>query len=134
MQNKDKGDGIEDSPLDMLLVILLEGASKEVVTPSSQWQSVEKEGNMNKKQKKKDEQYENEKKNTRYGRKPYSNQHKWWTMAWVDLDTIMVELCGWRWIRKLHGRVWKVKDEGCSHNWREMWVMNSILEKMEVGG
>ena len=31
MQNKDKGDGIEDSPLDMLLVILLEGASKEVV-------------------------------------------------------------------------------------------------------
>jgi len=37
MQNKDKGDGIEDSPLDMLLVILLEGASKEVVTPSSSW-------------------------------------------------------------------------------------------------
>jgi len=35
MQNKDKGDGIEDSPLDMLLVILLEGAYKEVVTPSS---------------------------------------------------------------------------------------------------
>jgi len=35
MQNKDKGDGIEDSPLDMLLVILLGGASKEVVTPSS---------------------------------------------------------------------------------------------------
>jgi len=38
MQNKDKGDGIEDSALDMLLVILLEGASKEVVwlvTPSS---------------------------------------------------------------------------------------------------
>jgi len=35
MQNKDKGDGIEDSPLDMLLVILLKGASKEVVTPSS---------------------------------------------------------------------------------------------------
>ena len=38
MQNKDKGDGIEDSPLDMRLVILLEGASKEVVwwvTPSS---------------------------------------------------------------------------------------------------
>jgi len=35
MQNKDKGDGIEDSPLDMLLVILLDGASKEVVTPSS---------------------------------------------------------------------------------------------------
>ena len=35
MQNKDKGDGIEDSPLDMLLVILLEGVSKEVVTPSS---------------------------------------------------------------------------------------------------
>ena len=34
MQNKDKGDGIKDSPLDMLLVILLEGASKEVVTPS----------------------------------------------------------------------------------------------------
>jgi len=34
MQNKDKGDGIEDSPLDMLLVILLEGTSKEVV-PSS---------------------------------------------------------------------------------------------------
>jgi len=36
MQNKDKDDGIEDSPLDMLLVILLEGASKEVVvvTPS----------------------------------------------------------------------------------------------------
>jgi len=25
---------------------------------------------------KKNEQYENEKKNTRYGRKPYSNQHK----------------------------------------------------------
>jgi len=36
MQNKDKGDGIEDSPLDMLLVILLEGASKEVVMPSSE--------------------------------------------------------------------------------------------------
>jgi len=36
MQNKDKGDGIENSPLDMLLVILLEGASKEVVMPSSQ--------------------------------------------------------------------------------------------------
>jgi len=35
MQNKDKGDGIEDSPLDMLLVILLDGASKEVVLPSS---------------------------------------------------------------------------------------------------
>jgi len=38
MQNKDKGDEIEDSPLDMLLVILLEGACKEVVvvvTPSS---------------------------------------------------------------------------------------------------
>jgi len=35
MKNKDKGDGIEDSPLDMLLVILLEGASKEMVTPSS---------------------------------------------------------------------------------------------------
>jgi len=38
MQNKDKGDGIEDSPLDMLLVILLEGASMKVswlVTPSS---------------------------------------------------------------------------------------------------
>jgi len=35
MQNKDKDDGIEDSPLYMLLVILLEGASKEVVTPSS---------------------------------------------------------------------------------------------------
>jgi len=35
MQNKDKGDGIEDSPLDMLLVILLEGASKEVVMSSS---------------------------------------------------------------------------------------------------
>jgi len=35
MQNKDKGDGIEDSLLDMLLVILLEGASKEVVMPSS---------------------------------------------------------------------------------------------------
>jgi len=35
MQNKDKGDGIEDSPLDMLLVILLKGASKEVVMPSS---------------------------------------------------------------------------------------------------
>jgi len=31
MQNKDKDDGIKDSPLDMLLVILLEGASKEVV-------------------------------------------------------------------------------------------------------
>jgi len=35
MKNKDKDDGIEDSPIDMLLVILLEGASKEVVTPSS---------------------------------------------------------------------------------------------------
>jgi len=35
MQSKDKGDGIEDSPLDMLLVILLDGASKEVVMPSS---------------------------------------------------------------------------------------------------
>jgi len=38
MQNKDKGDEIEDSPLDMLLVIFLEGASMEVswlVTPSS---------------------------------------------------------------------------------------------------
>jgi len=38
MQNKDKDDGIEDSPLDMLLMILLEGASKVmvvVVTPSS---------------------------------------------------------------------------------------------------
>jgi len=35
MQNKDKGDGIEDSTLDMLIVILLEGASKEVVMPSS---------------------------------------------------------------------------------------------------
>jgi len=40
MQNKDKGDGIEDSPLDMLLVIILEGASKEVVTPSS-WHQVD---------------------------------------------------------------------------------------------
>jgi len=42
MQNKDKGDGIEDSPLDMLLVILLKGASKEVVwlvTHSSQVQT-----------------------------------------------------------------------------------------------
>ena len=36
MQKKDKGDGIEDSRLDMLLVILLEGAFMEVVTPSSQ--------------------------------------------------------------------------------------------------
>jgi len=35
MQKKDKGDGIEDSRLDMLLVILLEGAFKEVVIPSS---------------------------------------------------------------------------------------------------
>jgi len=35
MQNNDKGDGIEDSPLDINLVILLEGASKEVVMPSS---------------------------------------------------------------------------------------------------
>jgi len=35
MQNNDKGDGIEDSPLDMLLVILLDGAYKEVVMPSS---------------------------------------------------------------------------------------------------
>jgi len=38
MQNKDKGDGIEDAPLDMLLVILLEAASMELsclVTPSS---------------------------------------------------------------------------------------------------
>ena len=38
MQNKDKGEGIEDSPLDMLLVILLEGASKEVVMSSSKQQ------------------------------------------------------------------------------------------------
>ena len=36
MQNKDTDDGIEDSPLDMLLVTLLEGASKEVVMPSSE--------------------------------------------------------------------------------------------------
>jgi len=39
MQNKDKDDGIEDSPLNMLRVILLEEASKEVVvvvTPSSE--------------------------------------------------------------------------------------------------
>ena len=43
MQNKDKGDGIEDSPLDMLLVILLEGASKEVVTPSSEAMPISKE-------------------------------------------------------------------------------------------
>jgi len=38
MQKKDKDDRIEDSPLDILLVILPEGASKEVVwwvTPSS---------------------------------------------------------------------------------------------------
>jgi len=35
MQKKDKDDGIEDSPLDMLLMILREGASKEVITPSS---------------------------------------------------------------------------------------------------
>jgi len=38
MENKDKGDGIKDSPLDMLLVILLEGVFMEVsslVTPSS---------------------------------------------------------------------------------------------------
>jgi len=35
MQNKDKGDGIEDSPLHILLVILLEGAAKEVLMPSS---------------------------------------------------------------------------------------------------
>ena len=38
MQNKDKDDGIEDSSLDMLLVIVLEGASKVavvVVRPSS---------------------------------------------------------------------------------------------------
>jgi len=40
MQNKDKGDGIEDSPLDMLLVILLDGASKEVVMPSSLYVSI----------------------------------------------------------------------------------------------
>ena len=42
MENKDKGDGIEDSPLDMLLMILLEGASMEVsclVTPSSSFLS-----------------------------------------------------------------------------------------------
>jgi len=39
MQNKDKGDGIEDSPLDMLLGILLEGASNEVVMPSSPYAS-----------------------------------------------------------------------------------------------
>jgi len=39
MRKKDKGDGIEDSPLDMLLVILLEGASKGVVTPSSKSQT-----------------------------------------------------------------------------------------------
>jgi len=41
MENKDKGDRIEGSPLDMLLVILLEGASMEVswlVTPSSTYQ------------------------------------------------------------------------------------------------
>jgi len=38
MQNKDKGDRIEDSPLDMLLVILLEEVSKEVVMPSSELQ------------------------------------------------------------------------------------------------
>jgi len=31
MENKDKGDRIKDSPLDMLIVILLEGASKEVL-------------------------------------------------------------------------------------------------------
>jgi len=38
MQNKDKDDGIEDASLDKILVILLEGTSKEVVvvvTPSS---------------------------------------------------------------------------------------------------
>jgi len=40
MQNKDKGDGIEDSPLDMLLVILFDGASKEVVMPSSYFPSM----------------------------------------------------------------------------------------------
>jgi len=45
MQNKDKDDGIEDSPLDMLLLILLEGASKEVVTPSSPW-ILQKESNQ----------------------------------------------------------------------------------------
>jgi len=42
MENKDKGDGIEDSLLDMLLVILLEGASVEVswlVTPSLAYQA-----------------------------------------------------------------------------------------------
>jgi len=39
------------------------------------------------KNKKRDEQDENHKKNKRYGRKPYSNQHKWWTMAWMALDT-----------------------------------------------
>jgi len=42
VQNKDKGDGIEDSPLDMLLVILLDGASKEVVMPSSHPQTLRK--------------------------------------------------------------------------------------------
>jgi len=38
MENKDKGDEIEESLLNMLLVILLEGASIEVLwllTPSS---------------------------------------------------------------------------------------------------
>jgi len=42
MENKDKDDGTEDSLLNMLLVILLEGASKEVVvvvTPSSSFPS-----------------------------------------------------------------------------------------------
>jgi len=46
MQNKVKCDGIEDFPLDMLLVILLEGASMEVswlVTPSSPRVSLEED-------------------------------------------------------------------------------------------
>jgi len=43
MQNKDKDDGMEDSPLEMLLVILLEEASKVgvgVVTPSSDYKKI----------------------------------------------------------------------------------------------
>jgi len=35
-----------------------------------------RKGRKHEETKTKDEQYENEKKNTRYGRKPYSNQHK----------------------------------------------------------
>jgi len=95
-----------------------------------------RKGRKHEETKTKDEQYENEKKNTRYGRKPYSNQHKWWTMAWVALDTIMVEPLGWRWRRELHGRVWvsrsKVNDEGCS--WNSEWKVSNELYLREDRG